>query len=152
MNHITETIIPSFSLAYLQVTGSENLPAAFGHIISLCTPLQLIHSQSKMITIFHHSFRDTPADKVEMSAGIIVPNSTLSIPQMNLSTIDTAKYLVGHYEIGMTEFELKWKELFHYLNTHGYQKATQDPFEIYYNNYNDHPQKKCIVDMCIPLN
>jgi AraC family transcriptional regulator len=37
------------------------------------------------------------------------------------------------------------------MNENGYKKADQNPFEIIYNNYNEHPEKKCIVDLCIPI-
>jgi len=38
------------------------------------------------------------------------------------------------------------------MNENGYSKADNIPFEIYHNNFNEHPEKKCIVDMYIPIN
>jgi AraC family transcriptional regulator len=33
----------------------------------------------------------------------------------------------------------------------GYKKAAKDPFEIYHNNAQKHPENKFIVDFCIPI-
>jgi hypothetical protein len=37
------------------------------------------------------------------------------------------------------------------MNENGYQYKRTFPFEIYHNNFKEHPQKKCIVDFCIPI-
>jgi AraC family transcriptional regulator len=34
---------------------------------------------------------------------------------------------------------------------HGYKKSTIAPFAIYYNNAQEHPENKFIVDLCIPI-
>jgi AraC family transcriptional regulator len=37
------------------------------------------------------------------------------------------------------------------MNEKGYKKVDQNPFEIMHNDFNEHPEKKCIVDFCIPI-
>jgi AraC family transcriptional regulator len=37
------------------------------------------------------------------------------------------------------------------MNENGYKKANQNPFEIIHNNFSDHPEKKCMVDLYIPI-
>jgi AraC family transcriptional regulator len=37
------------------------------------------------------------------------------------------------------------------MNENGYEKADREPFEIYYNNFKEHPERKAIVDFCIPI-
>jgi len=38
------------------------------------------------------------------------------------------------------------------MNANGYRPSGQDPFEIYHNDYQSHPEKKCLVSMYIPVN
>jgi len=33
----------------------------------------------------------------------------------------------------------------------GYQPADASPYELYHNNHEEHPEKKFIVDICIPV-
>ena len=51
----------------------------------------------------------------------------------------------------MDEFEKSWTGLFIWMNENRYKKADKNPFEIYHNDYRDHPDKKSIVDFYIPV-
>jgi AraC family transcriptional regulator len=37
------------------------------------------------------------------------------------------------------------------MNENGYKRADGNPFEIYHNNFDEHPEKKSIVDFYIPV-
>ena len=104
-----------------------------------------------MVTIYHDSFKVTEPDKIRMSACLILEKPTETSHQIHEKNIERGKYIVGHFKINMTEFEKSWTGLFIWMNENGYQKADKDPFEIYYNNPNEHPDKKAIVDFCIPI-
>lgn len=41
--------------------------------------------------------------------------------------------------------------LFMLMNENRFKKADKNPLEIYYNDYRLHPEKKCKVDICIPV-
>ena len=71
--------------------------------------------------------------------------------EVGLTTIEQGKIIVGHFVIEPIEFEKSWDSLFIWMNENGYKKADRYPFEIYRNNMNEHPEKKCIVDLCIPI-
>jgi AraC family transcriptional regulator len=49
------------------------------------------------------------------------------------------------------EFPNSWASLYAWMNTNGYKTTNQDPFEIYHNDYQTHPEKKFIVSMYIPI-
>ncbi|GAB4450942.1 MAG: hypothetical protein Fur0028_06520 [Bacteroidales bacterium] len=51
----------------------------------------------------------------------------------------------------MQIFLQKETGLFLWMNKNGYKKADREPFEIYYNNFKEHPERKAIVDFCIPI-
>jgi len=107
-------------------------------------------SKTKILTIFHDSFRDTPANKVRMSA-CITKSKVLEAPFLDAITVNAATCIKGDFEIGIHEFSSSWASLYGWMNANGFRPTGQDPFEIYHNDYQSHPEKKCIVSMYIPI-
>ncbi len=138
-------------LAYVSSIGSQNLENAFGKLIQWATPQGLMNDQTKMIIIYHDSFKVTEANKVRMSAGILLDKPTETDGEIGLTSIKAGKFIVGSFEIGKSEFEKSWTGLYLWMNENGYKKADRNPFEIYHNNFNTHPEKKAIVDFYIPI-
>lgn len=138
-------------LAYVSSIGPHNLENAYGKLMQWATPKGLINDQTKMITVYHDSFKVTEANKVRMSASILLDKAVETNGEIGLTTIEAGKFIVGSFEIGLKEFEKSWTGLFVWMNENGYKKADREPFEIYYNNYNEHPERKAIVDFCIPI-
>jgi len=139
------------NLACVSCTGPQNLGLAYQKILLWATPKNLMSEDSKMVTIYHDSFKVTEPDKIRMSACLLLEKPTETSHQIHEKNIERGKYIVGHFRIKMNEFEKSWTGLFIWMNENGYQKADKDPFEIYYNNPNEHPDKKAIVDFCIPI-
>ena len=138
-------------LAYVSSIGSQNLQSAYGKLMQWATPKGLMNDQTKMITVYHDSFKVTEASKVRMSASILLNKSIEAEGEIGLTTIEAGKFIVGSFEIGLNEFEKSWTGLFVWMNENGYKKADREPFEIYHNNFNEHPERKAIVDFCIPI-
>lgn len=143
--------IPSMQLAYVSSIGSQNLGFAFAKLIQWATPKGLMNEHTKMATIYYDSFKVTEAHKVRMSASIVLNTPIKTEGEIGLTTIKAGKYIVGSFEIGVHEFEKSWTGLFVWMNENGYKKVDKDPFEIYHNNFNEHPQKIAIVDFYIPV-
>jgi AraC family transcriptional regulator len=97
---------------------------------------------AKLLTIYHNSFKITHEDKMRMSAGIILNQTVNADGEIGLTSIQECKCIVGHFEITVEEFERSWTGLFVWMKENGYEKSDQDAFEIYHNNFNEHPQKK----------
>ncbi|RKR09208.1 AraC family transcriptional regulator [Flavobacterium sp. 90] len=138
-------------LAYVSSIGPDNLENAYGKLVQWATPKGLINGQTKMITVYHDSFKITEANKVRMSASILLDKAVETNGEIGLTTIEAGKFIVGSFEIGLQEFEKSWTGLFVWMNENGYKKADREPFEIYYNNFNEHPERKAIVDFYIPI-
>lgn len=138
-------------LAYISSIGSKNLGPAFQQVIKWATPKGLFNQHSKLMTIYHDSFKITDADKVRMRAGIILQQTIEADDIVKLSTIPSGKHIIGSFEIGVDEFEKSWTGLFLWMNENGYQKADRHPFEVYHNDFNEHPERKCKVDFYIPV-
>lgn len=143
--------LPKMDLAYVTSIGPQNLQMAYRKLIQWGTPKGLITDQSKMITVYHDSFKVTEANSVRMSASILLSKPVVAEGEIGLATIEAGQYIVGSFEIALNEFEKSWAGLFLWMNENGYKKADREPFEIYHNNFNEHPKRKAIVDFCIPI-
>jgi AraC family transcriptional regulator len=143
--------MPKINLAYTSCIGPQNLEMAYRQLIQWATPKGLVNGQVKMITIYHDSFKVTDENKVRMSACMTLKEPIETIGKIGLTSIEQGKYIVGNFEIGLDEFEKSWTGLFIWMNENGYKKADRNPFEVYHNNFYEHPERKCIVDLCIPI-
>lgn len=143
--------MPKMELAYVSSLGVHNLERAYAKLIQWATLKGLLNDRTKMITIYHDSFKVTSPNKVRMSASILVNDSIEPEGEIGFTTIEKGKCIVSRFEIALDEFEKAWTGLFLWMNENGYTKADREPFEIYHNNFNEHPEKKAIVDFCIPV-
>ncbi|MDO6810604.1 AraC family transcriptional regulator [Zobellia galactanivorans] len=143
--------MPKMDLAYVSSIGPQNLGNAYQKLMQWTTPKGLMNEQTKMVTIYHDSFKVTEASKVRMSACIRLNEPVETDGEIGLTSIKEGRFIVGSFEIGLNEFEKSWNGLFIWMNEKGYKKGEGNPFEIYHNNFNEHPQKKAIVDFCIPI-
>lgn len=143
--------MPKLELAFITQIGHHGLENAYAKLIQWAAPKGLLTKDSKMATIYHDSYKITEPEKVRMSACLILNEKTDVSGEIGLTTIEKGKFIVGHFEIGLDEFEKSWTGLFIWMNENGYKKADRNPFEIYHNNFNEHPEKKAIVDFYIPI-
>lgn len=144
--------IEQLNLAFITHIGQEGLGLAFEQLMKWARPKGLLDQKDfKMATIYHDSFKVTAPDKVRMSACLLLEKPVETNGLVGMTTIEKGKCIVGSFEIGVSEFPKSWTGLFIWMNENGYQKANRDPFEIYHNNFNEHPEKKCIVDFYIPI-
>lgn len=143
--------MPKLELAFITNIGHQNLGDAYAKLMKWAMPKGLLKEDSKMLTMYHDSFKITDPDKVRMSACLILKEKTEVSGEIGLTTIEKGKCIVAHFEIGIYEFEKSWTSLFIWMNENGFKKADRNPFEIYHNNFNEHPEKIAIVDFCIPV-
>jgi AraC family transcriptional regulator len=144
--------LPKLDMAYITQIGVRGLPDAFGRLIKWATPLGLMQNEDlKLARIYHDSFKITAPDKVRMSVCIVLKEPIAVDGEIGLTTIPNGKFIVGRFEIQPNDFEKAWRGLFAWMNDKGYKKADQNPFEIYHNDFNTHPEKKFIVDLYIPI-
>lgn len=143
--------MPEMDLAYVTSIGPQNLEEAYSKLIQWAKPLGLMNEDSRMVTIYHDSFKITEANKIRMSASILLPQPVQTAGEIGQTSIPAGRYIVGSLEIAPDEFEKSWTGLFLWMNENGYKKSDRNPFEIYHNNFNEHPERKAIVDFYIPI-
>ncbi|GLB47808.1 AraC family transcriptional regulator [Neptunitalea lumnitzerae] len=150
--HITTVELPELQIAYVTAIGHTKVKEAYQQLIHWATPRELMQQpETKMITVYHDSFKVTDPDKVRISAGIKVPKNTKTEGAVATTTLPANKYIKGCFTITLAEFEKAWSSLFIWMNEKGYKKADANPFEIYHNDFRTHPEQKCIVDLYIPI-
>ncbi|WP_040282334.1 AraC family transcriptional regulator [Psychroserpens damuponensis] len=132
--------------------GVQNLSSTFQNVLEWAGPKGLLRNSGyKMATIYYDSFKITAPNKVRMRACLLVDKPMKTDTEMSLGTIDKGLHIIAHHEINIDEFERVWTEIFMYMNTHGYKMRDEPAFEIYHNDFNTHPEKKCIVDLYVPV-
>lgn len=137
------------SITHVGVNGIEN---AFERLIKWAKPKGLMeYPETRMARIFHDSFKITEPDNVRMSICMLVNEPFVTEGEINNATIKKGKCIVGRFEIIPNDFEKSWSSLFVWMNENGYKKAEENPFEIYQNDFREHPENKFIVDMYIPI-
>ncbi|WP_303316456.1 AraC family transcriptional regulator [Flavivirga abyssicola] len=137
------------SITHFGVTGVEDV---FNRLAKWANAKGLMKNpETKMARIFHDSFKITDPDKVRMSICLLTNTLFVAEEEIDAGIIKKSKCIVGHFEITPNDFEKSWSSLFIWMNENGYKKAEVSPFEVYHNDFREHPENKCIVDLHIPI-
>jgi AraC family transcriptional regulator len=144
--------INKLELAYISHKGKmEDIGSIYDEIVRWAAPKGLINEATKMVTIYHDSPKITDPNNLRISACIVLNNTVKTEGKINLRTLETTKCIVSRLEITPFQFKQAWEANFAWMVENGYKKSAIDPFEIYHNNAQQHPENKFIVDLCIPI-
>lgn len=144
--------MPDRYLAYVTQIGINGIEESFEKIIRWARARDLLLPENaQLCRVFHDSFKVTDPNKVRMSMGIATAHKIPADGVVQQIKWPGGKNIVARFEIEPQAFEPSWNSLFIWMAENGYQKADRNPFEIYHNNPNEHPEQKCIVDLCIPV-
>ena len=144
--------LPEMNLASVLSIGVQNIDNAYNKLISWGISKNLFPRENvKMISVYHDSFKVTAPNKVRIHACMLLDEPIKTDGAIFPETLPKGRHIVGSYFIGIHEFEKAWQGLFLWMNENGYQYKRTFPFEIYHNNFKEHPEKKCRVDFCIPI-
>ncbi|MGX1929445.1 AraC family transcriptional regulator [Flagellimonas sp. 2504JD4-2] len=143
---------PELNVAGVTHIGLNGVEHAFEKLLRWATPQDLLKSpEAKLGRVFYDSVKVTAPDKVRMSIFLKTDQSFETEGEIHRLNINRAKCIVGRFEITPNEFEKSWTGLFIWMNENGYKKSAENPFEIYHNDYREHPENKFIVDLYIPI-
>jgi AraC family transcriptional regulator len=143
---------PETGLAYLSHRGVAGVEQTFEKLLRWAGPKGIMAQKGATVCrLFHDSFKTTDADKVRMSIGIAGLPDPKESSEISWTRIPAGKYLVGHFEIVMPDFEKAWTGMFLSMQDMGYKKAEAVPYELYHNDFRQHPEGKCRVEMCIAV-
>lgn len=146
--------MPSMQLAYItQIGPPETIGQAYNKLMHWAGPKGIMASPNfKAITIYHDSPKITEPSKVRMSACCTIDTTIETKGVISKKEFSPGKCIVSRMTITLDKFTKAWEGMFVWLNENGYEFDNErEPFEIYHNNFNEHPEKKCILDICIPV-
>jgi DNA gyrase inhibitor GyrI/8-oxo-dGTP pyrophosphatase MutT (NUDIX family) len=144
--------MPEMQIASVLSIGVQNIGNAYNTLISWAISKNIFPRENvKMITVYHDSFKVTAPNKVRIHAGMLLEEAIKNEGEVFLEILPKGKYIVSRQEITLPEFETAWNALFLWMNENGHQFRKECPYEIYHNDYQEHPEKKCLVDFCIPI-
>ena len=149
--NVTIKDIETKEAAYITQIGDQGLSDTINRLIRWATPKGLMTETAILGTCYHDSFKVTAADKVRMSAFLLTESEVGTGGEVGKMTLEGGRHIVGSFEVGIGEFEKAWTAMFQWMLDKGYARSERPPFECYYNDYRQHPEQKCIVEMYIPI-
>lgn len=135
---------------YLTCIGPHELPTAFQKLMGWAISNGMMTKEAKLMTVYQDSLKVTEEGKARFRACFQINNNVES--GFESASIPSGKYVVGRFEIVLDDFEKAWTGLYAWMDENEYERAEGESFEIYHNNFNEHPEKKAIVDFYIPIN
>lgn len=146
-------LMPEMKAIYVRHIGPFHLIGnAYEKLLKWAYPRGLYTPNvSKSATVTHDDPTVTDMDKVRQSACIIVDNDVKVDGEIGKLAIPGGKYAVGHFELSNEEFQQAWNTMCNWFVESGYQQGDGCTYELYHNDYSTHPEKKHIVDICIPV-
>lgn len=145
--------MPELKVVYCRHMGPFNeIGKAYEKLMRWAGPRGLLNfPETKTVTVYHDDPAITSIDKVRQDACITVTGDVKVDGEFGKLTVEKGKYAVGHFEIGVLEFEKAWNTMCAWFTESGYQPSDGPSYELYHNDHTQHPQQKFIVDLCIPV-
>jgi AraC family transcriptional regulator len=130
----------------------DQIGAAYEKLFKWAGPRGLLSSPGfKCITYYHDDPKVTDPEKIRQSACLTVDRDIRTEGEIGKMVIPGGRYFVCHFEIRADEFQEAWDNACLWLSESGYLPADGSPLEICHNDHQTHPEKKFIVDICIPV-
>ena len=124
---------------------------AFEKLMRWAYPKGLVTTPNfQLAAIYHDNPQVTEEEKRISDACLIVKEPMKTEGEISTYTLQAGQYAVGRFEISWDEFQSAWECMYRLIDEHGCQCCGL-PFEIYLNNSESHPEKKWIIDICIPV-
>lgn len=124
---------------------------AFEKLMQWAYPRGLVTAPNfRLAAIYHDNPQVTPVDRLISDACLIVERPVKTDGEIGTFTMPAGQYAVGRFEISWEEFQAAWSCMFQLIEEHGCQCCGL-AYEVYLNNSEEHPQKKWLIDICIPV-
>lgn len=146
--------LPKMRLAYITQVGSlDRIGEAYSKLMKWAAPKGVLAAPDlKAVTIYHDSPKITDENKLRISACFTIGELVETNGEVSKRDFFPKKCIVARMEITIDKFKKAWESMFVWMNENGYEFDNErEPFGIYHNDFNTHPEKKSIVDICIPV-
>ena len=145
--------MPELNLVYTTHIGAyDQIGMAYGKLMQWAGPRGLLSSPDvKTVTVYHDNPEVTDLDKLRQSACITVDGDVKTEGEFGNLKVPGGKYVVGRFEIDATQFGEAWNAVCVWMSKSGYQPSDGLPYELYHNNHEEHPERKFVLDICMPV-
>jgi AraC family transcriptional regulator len=149
--------LPEVQVAYVRHTGpyagdAKLFERLFGRLYKWAGPRGLLRPDSLTLTLYHDSPELTDPGKQRISVCLSVPKDTPVEGEIGTMAVHGGRYAVGRFELKDDEYGGAWNYMAAvWMPESGYQFDDFPCMEIYRNNPAEHPEHKCVVDICIPV-
>lgn len=152
------TTLDPWTIAYVRHVGAyagndELFGELFNKLMAYAGPRELIRfPETKMLTVYHDNPDITDTDKLRISVGMTVPEGTAGAGEVATLVLPGGKYALVRYEIDSDQFGQAWEWVYgQWLPDSGYQPDDRPALELYHNDPDQHPERKHILDIAVPL-
>ncbi len=145
--------MPEMQVIYCRHTGAFNqIKQAYETLMRFAGPRGLLNRpEAKTLTVYHDDPAVTAIENVRQSACLIVQEDVKVEGEIGKMTLPSGKYAVARVEIDVTEFEKAWNTLCLWFTESGYEPGEGYSYELYHADPSTHPDKKFVLDICIPV-
>jgi len=150
--------LDDMTVAYIRhigpYAGDSNLfGELFNKLYKWAGPRDLVNPpNTKTMSIYYDDPKITDESKLRMDVCLTIPEDTEVSGEIGKMVILGGKYAVGRFELNTDEYSAAWGKLMgEWFPESGYVPDDKPSFEMYQNNPEDHPEGKCIVDICVPV-
>ena len=162
MKNKTQTVeikdLPEMTVAYVRHIGpyagdAKLFEGLYNKLFKWAGPRSLLNfPETKNLIIYHDNPEITEKNKLRVSVCVTVPKDTQVDGEIGKLVIPAGKYALARFELTDKEFGEAWNWVYgEWLPQSGYEPDDRPCFEMYLNDPKDHPEHKCVVDICAPI-
>lgn len=145
--------MPALQVAYCRHIGQFNeIGNAYEKLMRWAGPRGLLRfPATKTLTVYHDDPKVTDIAKIRQSACITIDSDVRTEGEIGKMEVDGGRFAVGRFEIDEKGFEDAWNQMCLWIADNGYQAGDGYPYELYHNDHTQHPERKFILDICVPV-
>lgn len=140
------------NVVYCRHTGAyDGIGKTINKLMQWAYPRGFVNGRPVIGTVYLDDPAITAQDRLQSDVFLLVDKDVPVDGEIGKYTIDGGKYAVGRFEISINEYCDAWQSMCRLITAHGCQSTDGYHYEIYLNNPDEHPEKKHIIDICIPV-
>jgi AraC family transcriptional regulator len=150
--------LPELNVAYIRHIGpyagqTEVFEGLFNRLFQWAGPRGLLGDpESKILSVYHDDPEVTEEDKLRVDACLTVAEGTQVDGEVGQMKVPGGQFAVAHFELNPDQYTEAWTALMGgWLPQSGYQPDDRLCYELYRNDPKQHPEGKCVVDICVPV-